>query len=218
MRVNPGVTRLLRVMIMVGLLVHLMSCLWYLVAKFQDFSEDAWVAQNELMDSSIGHKYVSSMYWAFQTLTTVGYGDVISITVYERVVSLIWIVFGVIFYSFTIGSLQSIIRSFDSSAQELQMKQNTLQEFSKRVKLPDETKLKIEKFLENNKNNQKQMSEGIELIRDLPAIIRSDLIYEMHGDIISQVKVFQGKDTEFLWRLFPHLKAIRTYFGDILYN
>lgn len=43
LKVHPGITRLLRVMVMVFLLVHLMSCFWYLVAKYEEFSEDSWV-------------------------------------------------------------------------------------------------------------------------------------------------------------------------------
>jgi len=60
------------------------------------------------------------MYWAFQTLTTVGYGDVTGNTSGERVFAFVWMVFGVAFYSFTIGNLQSIISTIDIKAVNLQ--------------------------------------------------------------------------------------------------
>ena len=31
------------------------------------------------------HRYVTSMYWAYTTMTTVGYGDISSVTVAEKV-------------------------------------------------------------------------------------------------------------------------------------
>ena len=49
------------------------------------------------------------MYWAFQTLTTVGYGDFGAYNAYEMLVTCIWMFIGVAFYSFVVGSLTSAI-------------------------------------------------------------------------------------------------------------
>ena len=100
------------------------------------------------------------MYWAFQTLTTVGYGDVVGYTTLERVYCLIWMIFGVAFYSFTIGNLQSIISTIDDKASELAAKLNTLAGFAKRTNLPDYIVLKIKRFLENNNVNNVSLSES----------------------------------------------------------
>jgi hyperpolarization activated cyclic nucleotide-gated potassium channel 2 len=57
-----------------------------------------------------------SVYWALQTLTTVGYGDIPSRSVYEKVSALIWMLIGVGFYTFTIGNITNIINSIDVKA------------------------------------------------------------------------------------------------------
>ena len=57
-----------------------------------------------------------SLYWALQTLTTVGYGDISPKSVYEKIAGLIWMIIGVGFYSFTIGNLASIFNSIDIKA------------------------------------------------------------------------------------------------------
>jgi len=64
-------------------------------------------------------------------LTTVGYGDMTGKTDEERVFTVFWILFGVAFYSFTIGNIQSIISSIGSSNSGLSAKLNTLQSFAK---------------------------------------------------------------------------------------
>jgi voltage-gated potassium channel Kch len=71
------------------------------------------------MDASPGFQYIYSIYWSMQTLTTVGYGDIGAITVGEKILSLIWMFFGVGFYSFTIGNLSSIIAKIDEKAADL---------------------------------------------------------------------------------------------------
>lgn len=53
------------------------------------------------------------MNWALQTLTTVGYGDINAGMQDERILSIMWMIAGVGFYSFTIGNLASIIRAVD---------------------------------------------------------------------------------------------------------
>jgi hypothetical protein len=57
-----------------------------------------------------------SIYWALQTLTTVGYGDITPKSAIEKVAGLIWMIIGVGFYSFTIGNLASIFNSIDIKA------------------------------------------------------------------------------------------------------
>lgn len=64
--------------------------------------------------------------------------------------SFVWMVFGVAFYSFTIGNLQSIISTIDIKAANLQSKLRVLSNFAKRTKLPDDITAKIKKFVENN--------------------------------------------------------------------
>lgn len=54
------------------------------------------------------------MYWAFTTVTTVGYGDILARTDLELIMAIIWMILGVGFYSFTIGSLSSMLGVIDS--------------------------------------------------------------------------------------------------------
>ena len=94
-------------------IVHLMSCFWYLLAKIEGFGPETWVVRSDILDADNLTKYLMAIYWAFQTLTTVGYGDISAVTSAEIIVSIIWMIIGVGFYSFTIGNLSSIIQTID---------------------------------------------------------------------------------------------------------
>jgi hyperpolarization activated cyclic nucleotide-gated potassium channel 1 len=50
MKMNAGVMRMLSVTITVAFIVHLMSCLWFLVAKMDDFNPDTWVTRLNYLD------------------------------------------------------------------------------------------------------------------------------------------------------------------------
>ena len=76
------------------------------------------------------------MYWAFQTLTTVGYGDFGISTTAEYMLCLFWMIVGVNVYSMTIGNVSSIIATMDSKASVLNQKLATLSEYSLKFNLP----------------------------------------------------------------------------------
>ena len=53
--------------------------------------------------------YTIGLYWTITTITTVGYGDISATNMAERIVACIIMVIGVIAFSFSTGSLSSII-------------------------------------------------------------------------------------------------------------
>lgn len=76
MKMHNGMLRIAKITAGVFFLVHLMSCFWFLSAKFNDFEETCWVVKRGIQDRDNGYLYLTSLYWALQTITTVGYGDI----------------------------------------------------------------------------------------------------------------------------------------------
>ena len=63
------------------MLAHFMSCAWVFVGRYDEYmgNEPAmtWLSSENFgfRDRSWHYKYVFAVYWVFQTITTVGYGD-----------------------------------------------------------------------------------------------------------------------------------------------
>jgi hypothetical protein len=96
------------------LLAHNMACLWYYIAVLQDFRPDTWVVKHDHIDSLTPELYLACLYWSLTTMTTVGYGDLSAHNSIEHLVTTCWMIIGVFIFSFMIGSLTSIINSYDS--------------------------------------------------------------------------------------------------------
>jgi hypothetical protein len=103
--------KLLKACSIVILAIHIIACVWYYTAKLDGFSPDTWVVRSGYIDKSIGEKYLIGVYWAFTTLSTVGYGDISASTVPEIIITIIWMIFGIWFFSFVVGSLSSMLSS-----------------------------------------------------------------------------------------------------------
>lgn len=73
----------------------------------------------DLVDSDPIDQYLVAFHWAFQTITTVGFGDVGSNNNTEYVFSSFWMIFGVAYYSYTIGNMTALITSVDEEGEEL---------------------------------------------------------------------------------------------------
>jgi hypothetical protein len=114
-QVNPAMSRLTKILFGVSYLVHIFACLWFFVANFEK-KEDCWADGIDLWDKPPTYQYMVSVYWAFQTVTTVGFGDIAITQLEEYILCIIWMLFGVSVYTLTIGNVSSIIASMDTKA------------------------------------------------------------------------------------------------------
>ena len=68
------------------------------------------------------YKYLVSFYWAMQTITTVGFGDISIGLQEEYLLALGWMVFGVAIYGICLGNVSTIIATIDTKAAILNQK------------------------------------------------------------------------------------------------
>jgi len=135
--------RLLKVFLTVVICAHIVACLWYFIAKLEGFNPDTWVSRSGYMDDNDGRIYIAAIYWSFTTMSTVGYGDITAETNIERCLAIGWMLFGVCFFSFTIGSLSSIMARIDSKEVILTNKLAIIEEFSREAKLEKDLKMRL---------------------------------------------------------------------------
>ena len=146
------------------------------------------------------------MYWAFQTFTTVGYGDIPAVTLYEKTFATIWMIVGFTFYSYTIGNFQSILNEIDQDSYQLQLKQETFNEFAKRTALPTHLLLSIRRFIDNNSSNVEIIPQDVQkILEELPLSMKGQIARQAYAELIENVKIFQDKPDHFLWEFLPKL-------------
>lgn len=123
---NQSRTRMIQSLAIALFCVHVVGCFWFMSARFDEFSPNTWVARRGVIDSNLNWQYSESLYWAFQVLTTVGYGDFSADTTGEYILNLVWMSFGVSFYSFVVGSVTSIIAGEARNTETLKNKLKAL--------------------------------------------------------------------------------------------
>lgn len=117
MSIGIGFQRLLFILIVFFFFTHVVSCIWIMCAKFQDY-EGTWMegqpGDTMYKDMSNSDQYLAAMYFSFTTITTVGYGDILGNSSLEKVICIFIMFIGVIFFTLGSGALASILQNYDS--------------------------------------------------------------------------------------------------------
>jgi len=58
------------------------------------------------------HELQDGLWWAFVTLTTVGYGDIVPITSGGRIIAVMTMIFGIVVYSLVIANLTAFVEGY----------------------------------------------------------------------------------------------------------
>jgi hypothetical protein len=104
------IIRIVTVIPVIAFIIHMFACAWYALALVADYGPDTWISRSKTDHSLSNDKFYSkALYWALATLTTVGYGDLSAYTNEEFELSIIWMLFGVIVYTWIISTLTTIL-------------------------------------------------------------------------------------------------------------
>ena len=63
-KMNAAAGRMIMILILGFFSVHLVSCLWFIAAKFDDFNPSTWTFRMNLIDRSSYFLYLESLYWS----------------------------------------------------------------------------------------------------------------------------------------------------------
>lgn len=150
LNINSRIFKLLKFVASVGICVHLMGCLWFFSARLENFDVNTWVVRYSYLDEDKPTQYLASIYWAFTTVTTVGYGDISAGTDLEMVLAIFWMVVGAGFYSYTVGSLSSFLSAIDTRESVLASKLAAVYEFAKETGISNSCRHKIRQAIKYN--------------------------------------------------------------------
>ncbi|CAG9311863.1 unnamed protein product [Blepharisma stoltei] len=202
----------------IALLLHLISCLWYFDARIEDFNWETWVMRYDLMDTTEDDKYLWCIYWAITVMDTIGYGDIVPVMLSEKIICLIWLFFGVSFYSYTISNLSVIFYNMNTRNNYIQRKEEFLKEFAKNVKLPKSLLNQVKYYVRYNyKHNVFSWSDMNNFLKELPSKLYTKVYKHIFKDVLDNVNFFKNKPPAFISEIMPLMKSVVVHEGYELY-
>jgi CRP-like cAMP-binding protein len=218
-RIKASIMRLLTSFLTVLVCLHIMACFWYFAAKLNDIGPDTWVFRFGYLDASEGRLYLASLYWALTTLATVGYGDITPGTNIEKCLAMAWMLFGMIFFSFTIGSLTSMLSGIDTKETVLSNKLSIVDEFAKESHLSKAIQKRLRSALRYSTDKQGfSWADKIGIFNELPRKLRYEVALVMHKGAVKNFPFFANKDPVFISSTVPFLQSIMIPEGEFIFK
>ena len=200
-------------------LLHLTSCAWYLIDRFDGFSPKSWVSRNKLQDKENSDLYLFSLYWGLTVLDTIGYGDITPVLTSERVLCLVWLIFGVSFYSYTISNLSVIFYNMNTKENFIKRKEEYLTEFAQNVKLDPALLKQVKSCVRfNYRNNDFCWSDMNNFLKELPSKLYIKVYNHIYRDLLRDITFFKVKPPAFISELMPLLQHVIIHIGNELYS
>jgi hyperpolarization activated cyclic nucleotide-gated potassium channel 1 len=219
LQLNTAFVRTISFVMTLLVALHVVGCLWFMMAKLEDFSPDTWVTRADLINSSQEEQYIASIYWAFTTLSTVGYGDITPKTVPERVFSIMWMMAGIGFNSFMIGTLTSYLANFNSSNKDLAVKLSAIEQLAKDTKLRPSLTRKLRAAVKMHaKKAELGTVDKQAMFESLPKKLRYQIAKNMYESAADRIPFFKGRSPEFISSTIPSLRFSYMEAQDLIYR
>ena len=215
LQINDKIIKLLVYSLTFFLITHIMSCLWYFITSFEENSNN-WVIKLGYLDKSNFEKYIICVYWTLTTMTTVGYGDITAISSNEKIYNILNMGFGVVIYSFAIGSMSTIVQDLNEKNKDVQKKLNMLEHIKKQFKIDNKVYYKVKRIIKFELN--KEQNEIKEFLDELPHNLKVELSKVLHDNKIKNLYIFLNKPSDFIAYVAPLLKPIIFLQDDYIYK
>lgn len=212
-KVNMHLEHLIYYLLGLFLFIHISGCIFFFIAKLEDFSPDSWVTRLGYIDADPFQQYIISFYWSLTTVTTVSYGDVCSCSLPERIYNLFIMSFGVVMYSFSISFISSLVSMIDRKSSEMNAKMQALTEIKQEYNIDDEIYEKVRKLIKYDVT--KSHKERSAFLLELPIKYRIELSRIIQDNVLKKVIFFQNNQ-DLIDFVIPVLKQIKYSQNELL--
>lgn len=128
-----------------------------------------------------------------------------------------WMLFGLSFYSYLFGIMYQMINDYDKDNELLQADLEVLNMFQHKQKLPITVYNRIKRQIEN-KHVQKKFYDSEQILKLIPAELKSKILLKTHKNLIQNIPFFQNKNSYFVFKIVDHLKPLNLGNLDFVYT
>eukprot|EP00127_Corallochytrium_limacisporum_P000212 Clim_evm29s7 gene=Clim_evmTU29s7 len=195
-----GVRRFLMFIFWTILALHLAACLWMFFPGLNDYDEDTWVYHAGFVDPTTGNvdipaMYIASLYWATQTMTTVGYGDIEPQSSGERVFATLMMLTGAMFYAFAVSNISSILSSVDAEETLHKRKMDSLNEYMREIHLSKELRFRLRNHFRHYRPNKSRVGaeQKQAILNEMPSSLRWEVAKHVYSENFLEGNEFLNK-------------------------
>ena len=180
---------LVKHLIFIITIAHWYACLLYLVAQLENFSPRSWVNQVSPPIRTgpryLGEQYIAALYWSITTMATIGYGDIVPKTTFERVVITFVELTAVSFYAYAVTNVVTVIAGSNREAGRFKELIDETNEWMGYRQLPTDIRLRVREYLMHRRQTIMLWHER-ELLADFSESMRAEVLMAIHDRVLDE--------------------------------
>jgi len=224
-QIKASYRQLMRMYFLIVWGVHVVACLRFILLRLENH------VQNPLKPDSLMDQYLSSLYWALYTVSTVGYGNVCvyetkegeqscpDFTNAQALFSVCTICLGMFLCDAGVTStLCNIIQHHDQKAQQVELEESSTKKYLAYIGANEALKKNYDILCKYRRQVQFNIDEG-ELLDELPRSLRVDILSSLvleSVEDIHQHPMFRPLSTGVLYSIAYFLKPLVALPGSYL--
>ena len=211
--------RIIRFLLWFLYAAHVFACGFFFIGQQQpEASADNWALRRGLQTASTLEQYVDSLYWALETMCTVGYGDNVPVTEYETAyVCFVLMVTGII-YAAIFGNMSNAVHALSTSARRYHSLLDGVKEFSHAYALPPALHAKLLSYAAEYWKHSKGFEISDVLHSSLPHSVRAEIVSHINASLLQRVPLFRQCSPRFLSAIILKLRNLVCLPGDFLFR
>jgi hypothetical protein len=96
------------------IIAHYMGCFFFYFGMDDLRTNNrGWLIDEALIDEDFTTKYITSLYWAFTTMSAVGYGEIVPVTKDERTYAMAAMIMSCGIFAYTVNSIGNIVSRYN---------------------------------------------------------------------------------------------------------
>eukprot|EP00795_Rhopilema_esculentum_P012973 gene12973-3735_t len=162
--------------------------------------------------------YMTCLYWAANTATSTGYGDIHAVSFVEKWFSIIGMMVSIVFFfGSLLGDIASSMTNSDVKRASYKHKLNAVINQLRQKNICNSTREIIYGFYEHMWNTNRPVGDE-NFLEELPTAFQSELLLNVNRHVLQKVPLFENTSSSFKRMLSPYIKSSIYFPGQTIFK
>ena len=199
-------SRLFSILFYFLITIHIAACILIFLGFYLIEEGETWITTFKFNDADEFTIYIAAVYFSCTTVLGIGYGDIVTIHIIEKLFNVIFNIVGVFLFTYILSAFSSIFYKIDVRAVILRKNLEIFDRLCGDYVIEDNLKQRVKETLRHHYS--KSQMEKYNLIESLPFTIKNKLVYIMHKKYINSLDFLAEKSKEFLFVVLPLFRNV----------
>jgi CRP-like cAMP-binding protein len=229
---NKALTQLVELILGIMLVLHFSGCVWFATtlstqslpsgtyqlswaSLLTHYGLDCKAGGACEPNASEGIRYLASVYWAFTTLSTIGFGDIKANSDAEKVVACIVMLIGAVMLGYILSRFTDLVSSVNIKAARRRSRLGMLKVSLRDAALPKPLRQRMTEYYNEYLREGTEYAEH-SLLQQLSPPLKTELLIFLMKEMIQNVAFFHEREPAFIVSVCKLLQPLYAAPGDVL--